>query len=142
MEPSFRLPSALPLPYHHHHHIIPCPVHHHHHLIPCRHHHYHHAVPTNSHLCPSFLFPHPPAQIPQPGPNFPLQNNFNSDPSAVFDKAQHSCNLIFQEQGEFEHADEEEEEEEPVFVLTEEWREFFAKSEAKRKQEKKQAKKK
>ncbi|GLT28153.1 hypothetical protein SLA2020_031050 [Shorea laevis] len=127
MEPSFRLPSALPLPYHHHHHIIPCPVHHHHHLITC--------------LCPSFLFPLPPAQIPQPGPNLPLQNNFNSDPSTVFDEAQHSGNLIFQEQGHFEHADVEEEEEEPVFVLTEEWREFFAKSEAKRKQEKKQVKK-
>uniref|UniRef100_F6I7H4 Uncharacterized protein n=1 Tax=Vitis vinifera TaxID=29760 RepID=F6I7H4_VITVI len=37
---------------------------------------------------------------------------------------------------------EEEEDEEPVFVLTDEWMEFFAKSEAKRKLEKKQAKKK
>lgn len=37
---------------------------------------------------------------------------------------------------------EEEDDEEPVFVLTDEWMEFFAKSEAKRKLEKKQAKKK
>lgn len=36
---------------------------------------------------------------------------------------------------------EEEDDDEPVFVLTDEWREFFAKSEAKRKLAKKQAKK-
>lgn len=36
----------------------------------------------------------------------------------------------------------EEDEEEPVFVLTDEWREFFAKSEAKRRLAKKQARKK
>ena len=33
----------------------------------------------------------------------------------------------------FEEEEEEEEEDEPVFVLTDEWRDFFAKSEAKRK---------
>ncbi|KAJ0110560.1 hypothetical protein Patl1_01542 [Pistacia atlantica] len=38
--------------------------------------------------------------------------------------------------------EEEEAAEEPVFVLTDEWREFFAASEAKRKLAKKQAKKK
>ncbi|KAM6575868.1 hypothetical protein CsatA_024195 [Cannabis sativa] len=37
--------------------------------------------------------------------------------------------------------EEEEEEDELIFVLTDEWRDFFAKSEAKRKLEKKQAKK-
>ncbi|KAK2352827.1 hypothetical protein QL285_090534 [Trifolium repens] len=44
---------------------------------------------------------------------------------------------------ELEHIelDGDEEDDEPVFVLTDEWREFFAKSEAKRKLEKKQAKK-
>lgn len=35
---------------------------------------------------------------------------------------------------ELEHLDLDEEEDEPVFVLTDEWREFFAKSEAKRQQ--------
>ncbi|KAG4938681.1 hypothetical protein AAZX31_16G082100 [Glycine max] len=44
---------------------------------------------------------------------------------------------------ELEHIvlDGEEEEDEPVFVLTDEWREFFAQSEARRKLEKKQGKK-
>ncbi|CAA3010342.1 Hypothetical predicted protein [Olea europaea subsp. europaea] len=41
-----------------------------------------------------------------------------------------------------EPEEEEEEEEEPIFVLTDEWKEFFAKSEAKRRLAKKQAKKK
>ncbi|KAF5961850.1 hypothetical protein HYC85_003059 [Camellia sinensis] len=41
-----------------------------------------------------------------------------------------------------EDEDEDEDEEDPVFVLTDEWKEFFAKSEAKRKLAKKQARKK
>ncbi|MCD7452285.1 hypothetical protein HAX54_016117 [Datura stramonium] len=41
-----------------------------------------------------------------------------------------------------EDQDLEDEEEEPIFVLTDEWRDFFAKSEAKRRQAKKHAKKK
>ncbi|KAB8951705.1 hypothetical protein FH972_026851 [Carpinus fangiana] len=43
---------------------------------------------------------------------------------------------------EHEVLEEEDDDDDPVFVLTDEWREFFAKSEAKRKLEKKQAKKK
>ncbi|KAG4940797.1 hypothetical protein JHK87_044668 [Glycine soja] len=51
-----------------------------------------------------------------------------------------ACEMISLE---LEHIvlDGEEEEDEPVFVLTDEWREFFAQSEARRKLEKKQGKK-
>ncbi|KAH0659908.1 hypothetical protein KY290_029459 [Solanum tuberosum] len=45
-------------------------------------------------------------------------------------------------QNEGENFEDEDEEEEPIFVLTDEWRDFFAKSEAKRRQAKKHAKKK
>ncbi|KAK2406140.1 hypothetical protein P8452_68499 [Trifolium repens] len=46
-----------------------------------------------------------------------------------------------QEPEEHIELDGDKEDDEPVFVLTDEWREFFAKSQAKRKLEKKQAKK-
>ncbi|KAM7266047.1 hypothetical protein ACFE04_003730 [Oxalis oulophora] len=45
---------------------------------------------------------------------------------------------IYQDEQVFE---EEEDDDEPIFVMTDEWMEFFAKSEARRKLEKKQAKK-
>lgn len=40
-----------------------------------------------------------------------------------------------------EEEEEEDEEQDPVFVLTDEWRDFFAKSEAKRRLAKKQSRK-
>ncbi|KAK8532426.1 hypothetical protein V6N12_053869 [Hibiscus sabdariffa] len=77
----------------------------------------------------------------------PPQNHANLDSTTAQNEAHHSGNLLLQEQEyeelqDIKEEDEEEEEEEPIFVLTDEWREFFAKSEAKRKLEKKQAKKK
>ncbi|KAF1877249.1 hypothetical protein Lal_00012020 [Lupinus albus] len=45
----------------------------------------------------------------------------------------HLGNKISQELEHIELEDDEELDDEPVFVLTDEWREFFAKSEAKRK---------
>ncbi|XWS47194.1 hypothetical protein CRYUN_Cryun14cG0132100 [Craigia yunnanensis] len=145
MEPSYRCESWRP-PYpvqhhhhpHHHHPMILCPHHHHHHhhTIICPLHH-HHLVTCHSHVSPT-LAP------------LSLQNYLNRESTTVQNEAHHSSTLVLQEQeyerqgeGEGEgEEEEEEEEEEPMFVLTDEWREFFAKSEAKRKLEKKQAEKK
>ncbi|KAK9992937.1 hypothetical protein SO802_022640 [Lithocarpus litseifolius] len=70
----------------------------------------------------------------------PLPNHSNLETSASgCEQSYATANLMLQEQ---EHEGlEEEDDDEPVFVLTDEWREFFAKSEAKRKLAKKQAKK-
>ncbi|KAL3531077.1 hypothetical protein ACH5RR_010399 [Cinchona calisaya] len=148
----------------HHHHHKNNPIHHHHH-----HHHFylspncplhgymmtlyskthHHHSPT----CPSFasshLQPRNPetiASVPIPFPNpFNLQpiepkesdfNNINTTPGVMNKEYEE---LEEEEQQHMEEEDEEEEED-PVFVLTDEWREFFAKSEAKRRLAKKQAK--
>ncbi|XP_039021421.1 uncharacterized histidine-rich protein DDB_G0274557-like isoform X2 [Hibiscus syriacus] len=107
---------------HHHHYTISCPLHHHHHLITC-----------HSHVSPT-LAP------------LPLQNHTNLESTTTQNEAHHCGNPVLEEQEpeyeELQDIKEEEEEDEPIFVLTDEWREFFAKSEAKRKLEKKKAKKK
>ncbi|XVE78138.1 hypothetical protein DITRI_Ditri13aG0119900 [Diplodiscus trichospermus] len=138
MEHSYPCKSwRPPYPVHHHHHqppIILCP-HHHHHTVLCPLHHHHHLVTCHCHVSPTMA-------------PLPLENHLNSVSTTVQNEAHHSDTLVLQEQeyereeqGEEEVMEEEEEEEEPIFVLTDEWKEFFAKSEAKRKLEKKQAKK-
>ncbi|KAK8541596.1 hypothetical protein V6N13_137802 [Hibiscus sabdariffa] len=93
--------------------------------------------PSSSH-CDSWRPPYPVPHHHQP-------NHANLESTTAQNEAHHSGNPPLQEQ-EYEELqdikEEEDEEEEPIFVLTDEWREFFAKSEAKRKLEKKQAKKK
>ncbi|XAR60933.1 hypothetical protein NMG60_11034478 [Bertholletia excelsa] len=122
--------QSAPPHYHHHHSSCPLSFPHHHH------HHYHiHFSPhcplhsrliqpdTLVHACPSSLqLPHPsPSQVPESGEIYP-------------------CDALMMQGG--NEGAIEEDEEDPVFVLTDEWREFFAKSEAKRRSAKKQAKKK
>ncbi|KAL4324627.1 hypothetical protein GQ457_11G003700 [Hibiscus cannabinus] len=133
-----------PMIHHHHHHTTSCPLHHHHHhTISCHlhHHHHHHTIscPVHHHLitCHSHVSPTLAPLSPQ--------NHANLESTTAQNEAHHSGNPLLQDQ-EYEELqdikEEEDEEEEPIFVLTDEWREFFAKSEAKRKLEKKQAKKK
>ncbi|XP_048422708.1 transcription factor MafB-like [Pyrus x bretschneideri] len=122
---------------HHHHHRHPLflsPLHHRRH----HHHHFHHlrlnfaSFPQNR---------EPPAAAPIPFPT-----HMNSEPSEL--KEAHYDDPTFltlpeQTYGEIgEGVVEEEEDDEPIFVLTDEWKEFLAKCEAKRKLEKQQAKKK
>ncbi|KAA8550576.1 hypothetical protein F0562_002260 [Nyssa sinensis] len=150
MDSSYRNMAWRPCLFSHHHHH-PLFVHHHHHhqhhpLFVHHHHHHHHFSPQcplhsylfqeNSHprICPKFTAP----PLPQnPGlagsPNhLSLQLPERTDAFA-------SNSLVMQEEN---VGLEEEDEEDPVFVLTDEWREFFAKSEAKRRSAKKQARKK
>nr|KJB08794.1 hypothetical protein B456_001G104200 [Gossypium raimondii] len=100
--------KSCPL-HHHHHYTISCPLHHHHH------HHHHHLITHHSHVIPTLA---------------PLVS------TTAPNETHHSGNPALQEQ-EYEQLqqveEEDDEEDEPIFVLTDEWREFFAKSEAKRK---------
>ncbi|KAI3997809.1 hypothetical protein MKX01_007696 [Papaver californicum] len=140
---------------HHHHHLHP---HHHHHLHPHHHHHHHqhHLGGLNSnpcihhnltshpnlnhfHSCPNF--PPPPATIPcrlQSGTSVTIPGTLNVETSSG-SKEQQGLDYQFVHE-EFQLEEEQEEEEEPMYVMTDEWLEFFAKSEAKRKLEKQQAK--
>ncbi|CAL5353426.1 unnamed protein product [Camellia sinensis] len=120
----------LPLPHHHHHH------HHHHHLHispQCPHHSY--LLQPNSHSLASPIF-------------LPLPNQSNLQVSGLRQTYPPSDAPMMREEEGYEEGvveedeDEDEDEEDPVFVLTDEWKEFFAKSEAKRKLAKKQARKK
>ncbi|KAL6840400.1 hypothetical protein ACP4OV_030210 [Aristida adscensionis] len=122
------------LPRRHHHHLV------HLHLDP-RHHHHVHIRLCHHHHGPHPLAPSPPAHldhrahpghvfVPSAYPAAPPRAAAGEDAGGVADPepALHA-----------EEAEEEEElEEEPVFVLTDEWAEFFAKSEAKRRQAKQQ----
>ncbi|KAL3828926.1 hypothetical protein ACJIZ3_017728 [Penstemon smallii] len=134
--------SAAPLHRH-------CRRHHHHHHH--GHHHFFYVSPhcplhrpllqpsNHSPLCslPNSQNPLPVASIP-PNPSLSftdLPNNATFDDSTLMQDEIEKLEVE-------EEEEEEEEEEDPIFVLTDEWREFFAKSEAKRRQAKKQAKKK
>ncbi|CAL0324414.1 unnamed protein product [Lupinus luteus] len=90
--------------HHHHHHHRHCPLHHRHHSH-CK---------FQSHLLPT------PSPLPPTPPT-----------SAVVHH--HQPNPQISEELEHIELDDEELDDDPVFVLTDEWREFFAKSEAKRK---------
>ncbi|XP_065633747.1 uncharacterized protein LOC112033904 isoform X1 [Quercus suber] len=120
-------PFFLLHPTHHHHHL--CHHHHHHFLCFCPHHHHHHFN-GHPHLCPTLISPFP--RNPEASNPVPLPNHSNLETSASgCEQSYATANLMLQEQ---EHEGlEEEDDDEPVFVLTDEWREFFAKSEAKRK---------
>ncbi|CAO2824463.1 unnamed protein product [Amaranthus hypochondriacus] len=116
--------------HHHHHHHLHHQHHHHHHL---HHHHYHHvqcqcAVPEQNYHS------HYPNSI-----SLPLHTNPNLGVSGseVSHTLPDTQNFIDDGLEEYEEL----EDEDPIYVMTDEWREFFAKSEAKRREAKKQAKK-
>ncbi|XP_047333285.1 SKI/DACH domain-containing protein 1-like [Impatiens glandulifera] len=133
--------SSSPNQLHHHHH------HHHHHP----HHHFHIHFSPNCPFHSRLLQPNivRPESLTADSCSVP----FNSQTSRIQD-THPSNSLLFingekdnltveqevEEEEEVEY--EEEEEDDPVFVLTDEWREFFAQSEAKRRLAKKEAKRK
>ncbi|XP_015892562.3 uncharacterized protein LOC107426792 [Ziziphus jujuba] len=136
--PSSRCGARRPCVIHHHHH-------HHHHcnLVVCPHQHQHcqihcfcnchrHAIAN-----PNFAY------FPQ-NPQFIPPCSFPNDLTSGFEEphrsAQHHQMLKEQENAGFEEEDDDDDDD-PVFVLTDEWKEFFAKSEAERKLKKKQANK-
>ncbi|XP_058103211.1 uncharacterized protein LOC131246810 [Magnolia sinica] len=141
------------LAHHHHHHSISCPLfrrslhgppcffHHHHH-----HHHHHHFPPPSfcpfqHHLRPPpFAFPPPISNGPEPGSLPPTVGDGEQAVSFHGRSAGSGCEL--QEDLTVELHGAVVEEEEPVFVMTDEWMEFFAKSEAKRRLEKQKRKQK
>ncbi|KAL5226883.1 hypothetical protein ABZP36_015148 [Zizania latifolia] len=121
--------------YYHHHHRL------HLHLDPRHHHH------INIRLCHHLHSTRPPAPVPPPPPPIhhhptaaaPWQQAAETlhaagpnDRPQVEASSELEQPALHLEQGEEEILVGEEEEEEPVFVLTDEWAEFFAKSEAKR----------
>ncbi|XP_057482965.1 uncharacterized protein LOC130769738 [Actinidia eriantha] len=116
---------------HHHRPLFLCPHHHHHH-----HHHFHiHFSPH----CPLHSHLLQPNSRPYACPNsllLPHQSNFQVPES----RATHPSDPLIMQEGNEKVV--EEDEEDPVFILTDEWREFFAKSEAKRRLAKNQARKK
>ncbi|XP_058196618.1 uncharacterized protein LOC131312699 [Rhododendron vialii] len=115
---------------HHHHHCPHQPPHHHHHY----HLHFSPHCPLHSRLLQPNIHLHPcPSSLP----------SLNQSKSLVPECAETypSDALMIQDQEGNEEAFEEVDED-PVFILTDEWREFFAKSEAKRRLAKKQARKK
>ncbi|XP_039125896.1 uncharacterized histidine-rich protein DDB_G0274557-like [Dioscorea cayenensis subsp. rotundata] len=129
-------PEQPHLHHHHHHphlHIHPhCAYHHLLHFHCCRstpHIHFHHHCPNLSPL-PSFGFPHRP-------PPFPIRS-ISEEPivSAVDHPTTMREGLSLQKQEFNEDLQLDDEDEEVEFVLTDEWREFFAKSEAKRRADK------
>eukprot|EP00268_Persea_americana_P063687 TRINITY_DN828_c0_g1_i2.p1 TRINITY_DN828_c0_g1~~TRINITY_DN828_c0_g1_i2.p1 ORF type:complete len:142 (+),score=37.84 TRINITY_DN828_c0_g1_i2:140-565(+) len=124
--PRFRCPCRPLCRRHHQHH------HHHHH-----HHHHPFFCPFHSRFpYPNFQTHFPTFPIPPPTPA-----NLNPGSSAPGLVDINFSTTGLQEGAEKLYEEEEEEEEEPVFVLTDEWMEFFAKSEAKRRLDKQQAKK-
>ncbi|RZC62158.1 hypothetical protein C5167_023896 [Papaver somniferum] len=131
--------------HHHHHHLHPHHLHHQHHLgghnlNPCIHHNLtSHPNLNHFHSCPNF--PPPPATIPcrlQSGTSVTIPGTLNVETSSGSKEQQGSDYQFVHE--EYHLEEEQEEEEEAMYVMTDEWLEFFAKSEAKRKLEKQQAK--
>ncbi|XP_052211045.1 uncharacterized protein LOC127813937 [Diospyros lotus] len=127
-------PCLLHHPAHHHYHhpplfLCPPPLHRHH----CFHIHFSPHCPLHGYL----LQPNPYLQACPDSVPLPDQPNSQvpDDPGQTY-----PSDALMMQEGTEEVA--EEDEEEPVFVLTDEWREFFAKSEAKRRLSKKQARKK
>ncbi|CAN4101333.1 unnamed protein product [Withania somnifera] len=124
--------SHHPLHHHHHHHfqiLHNCPLHSY--MLQQG------WSQRNSHVttCPLFA-PSPLPQNPEHSTPNLLPEDLNlqlSEPNVSFTNSRMTQN---------EGRDLEDEDEEPIFVLTDEWRDFFAKSEARRRQAKKHAKKK
>ncbi|CAO2181940.1 unnamed protein product [Urochloa humidicola] len=114
------------------------------HLDP-RHHHHVHIHLCHHHPGAHSLAPAPPACLhhqQHPAPVFFP----NADPTATPWQPEPPPAAVGEDVGELDpepgllHAEAAEDEEEPVFVLTDEWAEFFAKSEAKRRLAKQQKK--
>ncbi|KAF9688423.1 hypothetical protein SADUNF_Sadunf02G0195700 [Salix dunnii] len=143
MEPSSR--SWAPRSIHHPHHPL-CQRHHHHHhhhphlLCSHQHHHHHPHLLCSHHLhhhhqssCPLHVsagFALQAAQHPKPILSYPLVKDLNLDSITSKETSAPVAQVLQEPECD---ALEEEEEDDPVFVLTDEWREFFARSEAKRK---------
>ncbi|KAF7825845.1 SKI/DACH domain-containing protein 1-like [Senna tora] len=126
-----------PLTHRHRHHH--CHRHHHHHYRHHHHlHHHHHRVFSpcclhNHHFrCHRQGFHNVTPHLPQNSESFapvPIGNNSNAE-AAEYNEPESSAAHISQD---LERLDlDEEEDDEPIFVLTDEWRDFFAKSEARR----------
>eukprot|EP00262_Sarcandra_glabra_P013596 TRINITY_DN3802_c0_g1_i1.p1 TRINITY_DN3802_c0_g1~~TRINITY_DN3802_c0_g1_i1.p1 ORF type:complete len:172 (+),score=31.57 TRINITY_DN3802_c0_g1_i1:87-602(+) len=153
------LPSYLTHHHHHHHPLCFFPHHHHHHplcFFPHHHHHHHHSfsLPQKPcftskphHLpslpCPFALNTHNPGCFHNHFSTLPPQISSNFEVGSASPSLQ-DPNLGFSDSGLQEELAEEldEADEEPVYVLTDEWMEFFTKSEAKRRSDKKKSKKK
>ncbi|CAM8959279.1 unnamed protein product [Rhodiola kirilowii] len=116
--------------HHHHHHDHHNCIHKKHHLN-CAHHHHHHHICHHSAAGP----PHAPQP---PRTAHPLLTP-NTEASLHFSNSDLVDEVLMQEE-----VDNEEREglddDDPVFVMTDEWKEFFAKSEARRRLAKQQAK--
>ncbi|KAI4354230.1 hypothetical protein L6164_003117 [Bauhinia variegata] len=142
-----RCPHRQPILHPHHHHCLHHHRHRHHHhrhhhhcyhfFPPCAHHNHHLHSPFQENL--KFSLPLP--QKPDSFIPLPIRNNPNVG-AAEYQEANSSAAQISQELEHLELDEEEDDVDEPIFVLTDEWRDFFAKSEARRRLEKKQSKKK
>ncbi|KAJ6729040.1 hypothetical protein OIU85_020008 [Salix viminalis] len=95
-------------------------------------------VPTPPPPSAPALLPPPPS--PSPSPSAPAL--LPPTPPPIYKETSAPDAQVLQEPECDALEEEEEEEDDPIFVLTDEWREFFARSEAKRKLEKQQGKKK
>uniref|UniRef100_A0A7N0U959 Uncharacterized protein n=1 Tax=Kalanchoe fedtschenkoi TaxID=63787 RepID=A0A7N0U959_KALFE len=119
--------------FHHHH----CPHHHHH----CHHHHchHHHFAPHCHHIRPNsaVALPHAvhPPKPTDPVPNHDAEVAFHDSASAPVDEVLTGQDLATEEPEVLEEDDDSD----PIFVMTDEWKEFFAKSEARRRLEKQHA---
>ncbi|PKI76749.1 homeobox-leucine zipper protein HOX21-like [Punica granatum] len=133
-------------PHHNHHHPRHSHCHHHCHFV-CQRGHRHFICHHRAHSPALAAAPLPPAlQHPDAVAAVIQPRGLNSE-TFQSGEPQRDESLATQMSQEQEHneqigEDYDDYDEEPVFVLTDEWKEFFAKSEAKRKQDKKRAKKK
>ncbi|CAL2280146.1 unnamed protein product [Prunus armeniaca] len=111
--------------HHHHHPLFLCPHHHHHHHL----HHQNNRTLFNCHVHTNFApFPQNPEHSAAAAAAIPFQTHSISETSGALQEQQKHGEI-----GDVVGFEEEEEEDDdPVFVLTDEWKEFFAKSEAKR----------
>ncbi|KAL8496172.1 hypothetical protein ACS0TY_020041 [Phlomoides rotata] len=130
-----KIPSLNPILHrhhgggHHHYHGHGGARHHHHIFYASPHCPLHRSILQPNNHSPSCSFsttyPYPQNQEPVASiPTDPQLSSLHNHPNQTFDDSQ----MIEEEIEKLE----DEEEEDPVFVLTDEWREFFAKSEAKR----------
>ncbi|KAL9397755.1 hypothetical protein Peur_012008 [Populus x canadensis] len=139
MEPSSR--SWSPCSIHHHHPL--CHRHHHHHphlLCSHQHHHHHHQSSCPLHVRPRFALQA--TQHPRPILSYPLVKDLNLDSTASKETSAPVAQVLQEPECDVLEEEEEEDDDDPIFVLTDEWREFFARSEARRKLEKQRGKKK
>ncbi|GJM92087.1 hypothetical protein PR202_ga08515 [Eleusine coracana subsp. coracana] len=124
------------LPRHHHHHLV------HLHLDPRHHHHVHIHLCHHRNPHPHQLAPAPPAHLHHHAHSAPVFVP-NAYPGAAPWQPEPPCSGeaaedLDAELGSYAEDQAEDDDEEPVFVLTDEWAEFFAKSDAKRRLAKQQ----